>query len=174
MSPVVGIVMGSDSDWPVMEAAAKALAEFEIAYEVDVVSAHRMPREMIAYGEQAADRGLKVIIAGAGGAAHLPGMLASVTPLPVIGVPVPLKHLDGMDSLLSIVQMPAGVPVATVSVAGARNAGLLAARILAAHDEELLGRMREFQQELNDQATEKGKRLRAKAEGSGGGFGFGK
>ncbi|MGV9528591.1 5-(carboxyamino)imidazole ribonucleotide mutase [Streptomyces cellulosae] len=171
MSPVVGIVMGSDSDWPVMEAAAKALDEFEIAYEVDVVSAHRMPREMITYGEQAADRGLKVIIAGAGGAAHLPGMLASVTPLPVIGVPVPLKYLDGMDSLLSIVQMPAGVPVATVSVAGARNAGLLAARILAAHDEELLGRMRDFQQELNDQAAEKGKRLRAKAEGSGAGFG---
>ncbi|MCC9710060.1 5-(carboxyamino)imidazole ribonucleotide mutase [Streptomyces sp. MNU76] len=174
VSPVVGIVMGSDSDWPVMEAAAQALDEFEIAYEVDVVSAHRMPREMIAYGEEAADRGVKVIIAGAGGAAHLPGMLASVTPLPVIGVPVPLKYLDGMDSLLSIVQMPAGVPVATVSVAGARNAGLLAARILAAHDEELLGRMREFQQELNDQATEKGKRLRTKVEGSGGGFGFGK
>ncbi|MFJ1975036.1 5-(carboxyamino)imidazole ribonucleotide mutase [Streptomyces sp. NPDC087903] len=175
MSPVVGIVMGSDSDWPVMEAAAQALDEFEIAYEVDVVSAHRMPREMITYGEQAADRGLKVIIAGAGGAAHLPGMLASVTPLPVIGVPVPLKYLDGMDSLLSIVQMPAGVPVAAVSVAGARNAGLLAARILAAHDEELLGRMREFQQDLNDQATEKGKRLRSKVEaGTGGGFGFGK
>ncbi|MEV5437959.1 5-(carboxyamino)imidazole ribonucleotide mutase [Streptomyces sp. NPDC052682] len=173
MSPVVGIVMGSDSDWPVMEAAAKALDEFEIAYEVDVVSAHRMPREMISYGEQAADRGLKVIIAGAGGAAHLPGMLASVTPLPVIGVPVPLKHLDGMDSLLSIVQMPAGVPVATVSVAGARNAGLLAARILAAHDEELLQKMRDFQQDLNDQATEKGKRLRAKVEGATGGFGFG-
>ncbi|WP_240503150.1 5-(carboxyamino)imidazole ribonucleotide mutase [Streptomyces prasinopilosus] len=173
-SPVVGIVMGSDSDWPVMEAAAQALGEFEIDHEVDVVSAHRMPREMIAYGEQAADRGLKVIIAGAGGAAHLPGMLASVTPLPVIGVPVPLKHLDGMDSLLSIVQMPAGVPVATVSVGGARNAGLLAVRMLAAHDEELLGRMREFQQELNDQATEKGKRLRARAEGSGNGFGFGK
>ncbi|MEU3251394.1 5-(carboxyamino)imidazole ribonucleotide mutase [Streptomyces sp. NPDC006997] len=170
--PVVGIVMGSDSDWPVMEAAAKALDEFEVGYEVDVVSAHRMPREMIAYGEQAADRGLKVIIAGAGGAAHLPGMLASVTPLPVIGVPVPLKYLDGMDSLLSIVQMPAGVPVATVSVAGARNAGLLAARILAAHDEDLLARMREFQQELNDQATEKGKRLRAKADGAAG-FGFG-
>jgi 5-(carboxyamino)imidazole ribonucleotide mutase len=168
MSPVVGIVMGSDSDWPVMEAAAQALDEFEIDYEVDVVSAHRMPREMITYGE----RGLKVIIAGAGGAAHLPGMLASVTPLPVIGVPVPLKYLDGMDSLLSIVQMPAGVPVATVSVAGARNAGLLAARILAAHDEELLGRMREFQQELNDQATEKGRRLRAKTEGANG-FGFG-
>ncbi|MEU8588191.1 5-(carboxyamino)imidazole ribonucleotide mutase [Streptomyces sp. NPDC048664] len=174
MSPVVGIVMGSDSDWPVMEAAAKALDEFEIAYEVDVVSAHRMPREMIAYGEQAADRGLKAIIAGAGGAAHLPGMLASVTPLPVIGVPVPLKYLDGMDSLLSIVQMPAGVPVATVSVGGARNAGLLAARILAAHDEELLGRMREFQQDLGDQAKEKGKRLRAKAEGSAANFGFGK
>ena len=160
--------MGSDSDWPVMEAAAQALDEFEIDYEVDVVSAHRMPREMVTYGEQAAERGLKVIIAGAGGAAHLPGMLASVTPLPVIGVPVPLKYLDGMDSLLSIVQMPAGVPVATVSVAGARNAGLL-----AAHDEELLGRMREFQQELNDQATEKGKRLRAKVAGAES-FGFGK
>ncbi|MFJ5265868.1 5-(carboxyamino)imidazole ribonucleotide mutase [Streptomyces sp. NPDC088387] len=174
MSPVVGIVMGSDSDWPVMEAAAKALDEFEIAYEVDVVSAHRMPREMITYGEQAAGRGLKAIIAGAGGAAHLPGMLASVTPLPVIGVPVPLKYLDGMDSLLSIVQMPAGVPVATVSVAGARNAGLLAARMLAAHDDELLQRMREFQQDLNDQATEKGKRLRAKVEGAASAdFGFG-
>jgi len=173
-APVVGIVMGSDSDWPVMEAAAKALDEFEIPYEVDVVSAHRMPQEMIAYGEQAADRGLKAIIAGAGGAAHLPGMLASVTPLPVIGVPVPLKYLDGMDSLLSIVQMPAGVPVATVSVAGARNAGLLAARMLAAHDDELLARMREFQQELGDQAREKGKRLRSKVEGgSGSGFGFG-
>ncbi len=165
--------MGSDSDWPVMEAAAQALDDFEIEYEVDVVSAHRMPREMVAYGEQAAERGLKVIIAGAGGAAHLPGMLASVTPLPVIGVPVPLKYLDGMDSLLSIVQMPAGVPVATVSVAGARNAGLLAARILGTQDEELLGRMREFQQELNDQATEKGRRLRTKVEGSSG-FGFGK
>ncbi|MET9656252.1 5-(carboxyamino)imidazole ribonucleotide mutase [Streptomyces sp. NPDC006510] len=172
-APLVGIVMGSDSDWPVMEAAAKALDEFEIRYEIDVVSAHRMPREMIAYGEQAADRGLKAIIAGAGGAAHLPGMLASVTPLPVIGVPVPLKYLDGMDSLLSIVQMPAGVPVATVSVGGARNAGLLAARILAAHDSELLARMREFQQELNDQATEKGKRLRSKVQGADS-FGFGK
>ncbi|MCX5607617.1 MULTISPECIES: 5-(carboxyamino)imidazole ribonucleotide mutase [unclassified Streptomyces] len=172
-APVIGIVMGSDSDWPVMEAAAQALDEFEIPYEVDVVSAHRMPREMIEYGEQAADRGLKAIIAGAGGAAHLPGMLASVTPLPVIGVPVPLKYLDGMDSLLSIVQMPAGVPVATVSVAGARNAGLLAVRMLAAHDKELLGRMREFQQELNDQATEKGRRLRTKIAGAGS-FGFGK
>ncbi|AJE82978.1 MULTISPECIES: 5-(carboxyamino)imidazole ribonucleotide mutase [Streptomyces] len=172
-SPLIGIVMGSDSDWPVMEAAAKALDEFEIPYEVDVVSAHRMPREMIAYGEGAAARGLKAVIAGAGGAAHLPGMLASVTTLPVIGVPVPLKYLDGMDSLLSIVQMPAGVPVATVSVGGARNAGLLAVRLLAAHDEELAARMRDFQQELNDQATEKGKRLRAKAGGQASGFGFG-
>ena len=172
--PVVGIVMGSDSDWPVMSAAAQVLDEFGVPYEADVVSAHRMPQEMITYGSSAADRGLRVLIAGAGGAAHLPGMLASVTVLPVIGVPVPLKHLDGMDSLLSIVQMPAGVPVATVSVAGARNAGLLAARILATSDEELLGRMREFQQELNDQATEKGKRLRTKVEGAGSGFGFGK
>ncbi|MEV5509586.1 5-(carboxyamino)imidazole ribonucleotide mutase [Streptomyces orinoci] len=170
-SPVVGIVMGSDSDWPVMEEAAKALAEFDVPYEVDVVSAHRMPREMVAYGERAAGRGLKAIIAGAGGAAHLPGMLASVTTLPVIGVPVPLKYLDGMDSLLSIVQMPAGVPVATVSVGGARNAGLLAVRMLAAHDERLSERMREFQDGLNAQATEKGARLRAKVRG-GGGFGF--
>ena len=172
-APVVGIVMGSDSDWPVMEAAAKALDEFAIPYEVDVVSAHRMPREMIAYGENAAGRGLKAIIAGAGGAAHLPGMLASVTPLPVIGVPVPLKYLDGMDSLMSIVQMPAGIPVATVSIAGARNAGLLAVRILAAADPDLQGRMTEFLGDLNDQATEKGKRLRQKAAGAES-FGFGK
>jgi 5-(carboxyamino)imidazole ribonucleotide mutase len=170
--PVVGIVMGSDSDWPVMEAAAQALEEFEIRYEVDVVSAHRMPREMVAYGEAAAGRGLKAIIAGAGGAAHLPGMLASVTTLPVIGVPVPLKYLDGMDSLLSIVQMPAGVPVATVSVGGARNAGLLAVRMLAAFDPDLARRMAEFQQELNEQATEKGRKLRSKVAGAGS-FGFG-
>ena len=142
-APLVGIVMGSDSDWPVMEAAAKALDEFEIPYEVDVVSAHRMPREMIAYGENAAERGLKVIIAGAGGAAHLPGMLASVTPLPVIGVPVPLKYLDGMDSLLSIAQMPGGVPVGTLAIgrAGAVNAGLLAAAILALSDPALAARL---------------------------------
>src|SRR6266404_817710 len=125
-APVAGIVMGSDSDWPVMSAAAEALDEFGVPYEADVVSAHRMPKEMLAYGEQAAGRGLRVIIAGAGGAAHLPGMLASVTPLPVIGVPVPLANLGGLDSLLSIVQMPAGIPVATVAVGGARNAGLLA------------------------------------------------
>src|SRR6478609_6634192 len=139
--PVVGIVMGSDSDWPVMEAAAKALEEFGIPFEADVVSAHRMPEEMLAYGTDAAGRGLRVIIAGAGGAAHLPGMLAAVTPLPVIGVPVPLKQLDGMDSLLSIVQMPAGVPVATVAVGNARNAGLLAVRILAAADPGLQEKM---------------------------------
>jgi 5-(carboxyamino)imidazole ribonucleotide mutase len=158
--PVVGVVMGSDSDWPVMGAAAEVLDEFGVPYEADVVSAHRMPREMIAYGEQAASRGLKVIIAGAGGAAHLPGMLASVTPLPVIGVPVPLKYLDGMDSLLSIVQMPAGIPVATVAVGGARNAGLLAVRILAAADDELRAQMIEFQARLTAQAKAKGAALR--------------
>jgi 5-(carboxyamino)imidazole ribonucleotide mutase len=161
-APQVGIVMGSDSDWPVMSAAAEALDEFEVAYEVDVISAHRMPQTMIEYGQRAASRGLKAIIAGAGGAAHLPGMLASVTPLPVIGVPVPLKYLDGMDSLLSIVQMPAGVPVATVSVGGARNAGLLAVRILAAHDPQLLAAMRAFQDDLEAQARAKGAVLRAK------------
>jgi 5-(carboxyamino)imidazole ribonucleotide mutase len=156
--------MGSDSDWPVMEAAALALEEFEVPYEADVVSAHRMPEEMIAYGKAAAGRGLRVLVAGAGGAAHLPGMLASVTPLPVIGVPVPLKHLDGMDSLLSIVQMPAGVPVATVSVGGARNAGLLAVRVLAAGEGERAAGLRErtsaFQAELRDQAHAKGAALR--------------
>jgi 5-(carboxyamino)imidazole ribonucleotide mutase len=161
-APLVGIVMGSDSDWPVMEAAAAALDEFGVACEVDVVSAHRMPREMVDYGSAAAGRGLRVIIAGAGGAAHLPGMLASVTPLPVIGVPVPLKHLDGLDSLLSIVQMPAGVPVATVSVAGARNAGLLAVRILGTADATLRTRMTAFQADLNALAREKGDKLRAR------------
>src|SRR3954467_8237274 len=135
MSARVGIVMGSDSDWPVMKAAAEALTEFGVEHEADVVSAHRMPEEMLAYGREAAGRGLSVIIAGAGGAAHLPGMLAAVTPLPVVGVRVPLRHLDGLDSLLSIVQMPAGVPVATVAVGNARNAGLLSVRILAATDE---------------------------------------
>jgi 5-(carboxyamino)imidazole ribonucleotide mutase len=159
-SPLVGVVMGSDSDWPVMAAAAEALEEFGVPYEADVVSAHRMPREMIGYGEQAAERGLRVIIAGAGGAAHLPGMLASVTPLPVIGVPVPLKYLDGLDSLLSIVQMPAGIPVATVAVGGARNAGLLAVRILAVADSALRERMVEFQARLTAQAQAKGAALR--------------
>ena len=156
----VGLVMGSDSDWPVMQAAGEALAEFDVAVEADGVSAHRMPDEMLAYGKQAAGRGLSVIIAGAGGAAHLPGMLAAVTPLPVIGVPVPLKHLDGMDSLLSIVQMPAGVPVATVAVGNARNAGLLAVRILAATEPALRARMETFQQELRASALEKGQTVR--------------
>jgi 5-(carboxyamino)imidazole ribonucleotide mutase len=160
--PVVGVVMGSDSDWPVMQAAVDVLDEFGVAAAADVVSAHRMPTEMISYGQEAASRGLKVIIAGAGGAAHLPGMLASVTTLPVIGVPVPLKHLDGLDSLLSIVQMPAGIPVATVAVGGARNAGLLAVRILAVDDPELSGRMAEFQAGLRSAAQAKGAALRAK------------
>jgi 5-(carboxyamino)imidazole ribonucleotide mutase len=162
VSPVVGIVMGSDSDWPTMEAASVALKEFDIAHEVHVRSAHRTPVDMLDYASSAADRGLRVIIAGAGGAAHLPGMLASMTPLPVIGVPVPLKHLDGLDSLLSIVQMPAGVPVATVSVAGARNAGLLAVRILASSDHDLLLRMKEFQAALGDQARAKDAALQDK------------
>ena len=156
----VGIVMGSDSDWPTMKAAAETLEEFGVPHEADVVSAHRMPEEMLAYGREAAGRGLQVIIAGAGGAAHLPGMLAAVTPLPVIGVPVALQHLDGMDSLLSIVQMPAGVPVATVAVGNARNAGLLAVRILATSDEGLRARMLAFQAELTASAREKGRAVR--------------
>ena len=158
--PRVGIVMGSDSDWPTMQAAADALAEFGVPYEADVVSAHRMPEDMVRFGREAHGRGLEVIIAGAGGAAHLPGMLASLTPLPVIGVPVPLKYLDGMDSLLSIVQMPAGVPVATVAIGNARNAGLLAVRILAAGDPELTERMLAFQDELRAIATAKGANVR--------------
>ena len=162
----VGIVMGSDSDWPVMKAAGEALAEFGVGFEADVVSAHRMPDEMLAYGKEAAGRGLSVIIAGAGGAAHLPGMLAAVTPLPVIGVPVPLKHLDGMDSLLSIVQMPAGVPVATVAVGNARNAGLLAVRILATGDPELLAKMIDFQTALRTSAQEKGRAVRDDSAGA--------
>jgi len=159
--PVVSVVMGSDSDWPVMRSAAEALAEFGVPYEADVVSAHRMPHDMISYGAAAAERGLKVIIAGAGGAAHLPGMLAAVTSLPVIGVPVPLAHLDGLDSLLSIVQMPAGIPVATVAVGGARNAGLLAVRILAVGNPELSSRMTAFQDELRQVAQARGAALRA-------------
>ena len=166
--PLVGIVMGSDSDWSTMEAAATALAEFDIAFEADVLSAHRMPDEMLAYGRNAHTRGLRVIIAGAGGAAHLPGMLAAVTPLPIIGVPVALKYLDGMDSLLSIVQMPAGVPVATVSIGGARNAGLLAARMLAAGDEALTQKMLDFQTELTDGARAKGEKVRNPPSNSAG------
>jgi 5-(carboxyamino)imidazole ribonucleotide mutase len=148
--PIVGIVMGSDSDWPTMEAAAGALEEFDVPYEAHVVSAHRTPRRMLEYAETAADRGLRVVIAGAGGAAHLPGMVAAATPLPVIGVPRALDRLDGLDSLLSIVQMPAGVPVATVSIGGGRNAGLLAIRILAASDDALRAAMTRFQVELAD------------------------
>ena len=158
--PQVGIVMGSDSDWPTMEPAAQALLEFGVGYEADVVSAHRMPEEMIDYGRHAHSRGLRCIIAGAGGAAHLPGMLAAVTPLPVIGVPVPLKYLDGMDSLLSIVQMPAGVPVATVAIGGARNAGLLAVRILGVAHPELAQKMIAFQDDLRAMAKAKGERVR--------------
>ncbi|HEX2034650.1 MAG TPA: 5-(carboxyamino)imidazole ribonucleotide mutase [Chloroflexota bacterium] len=158
---VVGVVMGSDSDLKVMGAAAEALAEFGVPAEVRVVSAHRTPQAMLDYGRTAAARGLKVIIAGAGGAAHLPGMLASVTPLPVIGVPVPLTYLDGLDSLLSIVQMPAGVPVATVAVAGARNAGLLAVRILAAADPALRQAMERFQAQLTEVVAQKDAAVRA-------------
>jgi 5-(carboxyamino)imidazole ribonucleotide mutase len=148
--PIVGIVMGSDSDWPMMEPAAQALQEFDVPYEAHVVSAHRTPRRMLDYAESAADRGLRVVIAGAGGAAHLPGMIAAATPLPVIGVPRPLDRLDGLDSLLSIVQMPAGVPVATVSIGGGRNAGLLAVRILAAGDDRLRAAVIRFQADLSD------------------------
>jgi 5-(carboxyamino)imidazole ribonucleotide mutase len=172
-NPVVSVVMGSDSDWPVMRLAAEALAEFGIPFEADVVSAHRMPEDMIDFGKRAHGRGVRVIIAGAGGAAHLPGMLASVTPLPVIGVPVPLKTLDGMDSLLSIVQMPAGVPVATVSIGGARNAGLLAARILAAgtgdEAERLRARLVDFAGDLRRVAADKGASLRRAVAGEAGG-----
>lgn len=167
----VGIVMGSDSDWPVMEAAAEVLEDFGIEYEADVVSAHRMPDAMLAYARTAEERGLRVIIAGAGGAAHLPGMLASATVLPVIGVPVPLRHLDGMDSLLSIVQMPAGVPVATVSIGNAKNAGLLAVRILSTADDDdgrgLRQAMAEYQQQLHDQAKAKGEVVRRRQQRTG-------
>lgn len=170
-TPLVGIVMGSDSDWPVMADAATALAEFDIPVEVDVVSAHRQPDKMVDYGRTAAARGLRAIVAGAGGAAHLPGMLAAVTPLPVVGVPVPLARLDGLDSLLSIVQMPAGVPVATVSIGGARNAGLLAARIIGSGTDEVADRvstaMARFQEDLRAQADAKGERLRAQHGGGG-------
>lgn len=158
----VGVIMGSDSDWPTMKGAAEALDEFGVPYEVRVVSAHRTPDSMLEYARRAAERGLRVIIAGAGGAAHLPGMVAAATPLPVIGVPVPLRHLDGMDSLLSIVQMPAGVPVATVSIGGARNAGLLAVRILGASDEGLRQRMAAYQAELAELVAQKDAALRAR------------
>ena len=158
--------MGSDSDWPVMQGAAEALAEFEVPYEVRVLSAHRTPRDMLDWSEAAAGRGISVVVAGAGGAAHLPGMVASMTPLPVIGVPVPLRHFDGLDSLLSIVQMPAGVPVAAVSVGGARNAGLLAVRILAVGEPDLLERVRAFQAALADTARAKDQALQQRVAAS--------
>jgi 5-(carboxyamino)imidazole ribonucleotide mutase len=163
--PRVGLIMGSDSDWSVMEDAAQALAEFDVPFEVGVVSAHRTPGRMLEYAQTAAGRGIEVIIAGAGGAAHLPGMVASATALPVIGVPVPLARLDGLDSLLSIVQMPAGVPVATVSIGGARNAGLLAVRILGAADPDLRGRMERFQADLEDMVLQKDAALRSRLLG---------
>ena len=163
--PRVGLIMGSNSDWSVMADAASALAEFEVPFEVGVVSAHRTPGRMLEYAQHAADRGIEVIIAGAGGAAHLPGMVASATPLPVIGVPVPLARLDGMDSLLSIVQMPAGVPVATVSIGGARNAGLLAVRILGAADAALRARMTAFQADLEAMVLAKDAALRERLLG---------
>ena len=162
--PVVGVVMGSDSDLEVMEPAAKVLERFEVPFELRVVSAHRRPHEMLEYGRSAVERGLKVIIAGAGGAAHLPGMLASVTEAPVIGVPVPLRYLDGMDSLLSIVQMPRGVPVATVSVAGGENAGLLAVRILATADDRLRAALAEHREEIAEQSREADQRLSGRTQ----------
>lgn len=165
MSARVGLIMGSDSDWPVMSEAAEALAEFDVPFEVGVVSAHRTPARMLSYAQEAADRGIEVIIAGAGGAAHLPGMVASATPLPVIGVPVPLARLDGLDSLLSIVQMPAGVPVATVSIGGARNAGLLAVRILGVSDATLRQRMADFQAGLEQLVLQKDEALRQRLLG---------
>ncbi len=158
--PLVGVVMGSDSDWRVMSDASQVLSDFAIDHEVEVVSAHRTPEKMIAYGKDAASRGLKVIIAGAGGAAHLPGMLAAVTTLPVVGVPVPLATLDGLDSLLSIVQMPAGVPVATVSIGGAKNAGLIAAKILGTSDAQLQSKLEEYANDLAAQVEVKNENLK--------------
>jgi 5-(carboxyamino)imidazole ribonucleotide mutase len=166
-SPLVAVVMGSSSDLPVMQGAVEMLERFDVPHEVRVVSAHRTPREMLAFGQDAAGRGVKVIIAGAGGAAHLPGMLASVTPLPVIGVPVALSQLDGLDSLLSIVQMPKGVPVATVAVNGARNAGLLAVRILGLGDPDLADRMVAFQEEIASDARAQDKDVSGGAAGDG-------
>jgi 5-(carboxyamino)imidazole ribonucleotide mutase len=166
-NPLVGVVMGSDSDWSVMSDAAEALKQFGIEYEVEVLSAHRTPEKMIEWGKAASSRGVKVIIAGAGGAAHLPGMLASVTTLPVIGVPVSLSKLDGMDSLLSIVQMPAGIPVATVSIGGAKNAGILAARILGTNDSALEKKLIEYGQSLASLVAEKNEQLKAEISRGG-------
>ena len=163
-SPLVVICMGSDSDWPVMQAAARVLEDFAVPHDAMVLSAHRMPHEMVEFGSSVAERGVKVVIAGAGGAAHLPGMLASLTPLPVIGVPVPLSTLDGMDSLLSIVQMPVGVPVATVAIGNAGNAGLLAVRMLAIADDSLTARLDDHRRGLEEMAAEKGAALRERTQ----------
>jgi len=165
-NPEVAIVMGSDSDWPIMEAAALTLSDFKIAYEVELLSAHRMPEEMMAYGKSAASRGIKIIIAGAGGAAHLPGMLASISALPVIGVPILLKALEGIDSLLSIVQMPAGVPVATVGIGNAKNAGLLAVRMLSVGNPDLVKAIENQMSELNESVKIKAKSLKIAAQGT--------
>lgn len=165
MTPLVGLIMGSDSDWPTVEPAAEVLAEFGIPFEVGVVSAHRTPEKMLAYAKTAHERGLKCIIACAGRAAHLPGMVAAATPLPVIGIPRALKELDGMDSLLSIVQMPGGVPVATVSIGGAKNAGLLAARILGAGDPELVTKMADYQENMRQEVERKDANLKKKLMG---------
>ncbi|MHC9804280.1 5-(carboxyamino)imidazole ribonucleotide mutase [Corynebacterium diphtheriae] len=165
MTPLVDLIMGSDSDWPTVEPAAEVLAEFRIPFEVGVVSAHRTPEKMLAYAKTAHERGLKCIIACAGGAAHLPGMVAAATPLPVIGIPRALKELDGMDSLLSIVQMPGGVPVATVSIGGAKNAGLLAARILGAGDPELVTKMADYQENMREEVERKDANLKKKLMG---------
>ncbi|WP_296133571.1 5-(carboxyamino)imidazole ribonucleotide mutase [Corynebacterium sp.] len=165
MEPLVGLIMGSDSDWPTVEPAAKVLAEFGVPFEVGVVSAHRTPEKMLAYAKSAHERGLKAIIACAGGAAHLPGMVAAATPLPVIGIPRALKELDGLDSLLSIVQMPGGVPVATVSIGGAKNAGLLAVRILSAGDPALVEKMAAYQENMAAEVEKKDENLRSKLLG---------
>ena len=165
MAPLVGLIMGSDSDWDTVDPAAEALAEFGIPFEVGVLSAHRTPERMLAYATSAHERGLKVIIACAGGAAHLPGMVAAATPLPVIGIPRALKDLDGMDSLLSIVQMPAGVPVATVSIGGAKNAGLLAVRILGAGDPALVQKMADYQATMAAEVEQKDENLRKRLMG---------
>ncbi len=161
-TPLVGVIMGSDSDFSVMSDAVQVLREFGIAHEVEVVSAHRTPEKMVNYARSAAERGLKVIIAGAGGAAHLPGMVASMTTLPVIGVPVPLATLDGLDSLLSIVQMPGGIPVATVSIGGAKNAGLLAARIIGSFDAETASQLDAYAKDLEAQVAAKNAALQEK------------
>lgn len=165
MEPQVGLIMGSDSDWPTVKPAAEVLAEFGVPFEVGVVSAHRTPEKMLAYAKSAHERGLQAIIACAGGAAHLPGMVAAATPLPVIGIPRALKELDGMDSLLSIVQMPGGVPVATMSIGGAKNAGLLAVRILGAGDPALMQKMAEYQENMAAEVEQKDANLRAKLLG---------